>query len=358
MAPQVQSRNCRRILAPHDQHVVVVVRMWFAIVMEDFGQIFAGDIHQIGPIVISDGDDDLAARIVKDAAQAVARRDVEIIVRAHHSFNPLILPQIELVVLGHLAVVLERFQPVGLGIRSGERYVADFQQLRRSEKNHVGRIIKDGIDHAAFIDANNFESGALCFDRTRKAGGAGADNNHIRMHVAAALKLRLGQRVWNVLGGRQSQNLETFRRASGEEILARSNPRLSRARYTGLIMNAGVHEIHGTRLCEYPEAGPLLSTERDATDAIAAAREHGADMLAIPSKRLSDEFFQLKTGVAGNFIQKFVTYGVRLVIVGDISRQIETSSALRDFVYEANRGKHVWFLEDRTELEKKLSLSS
>lgn len=122
-------------------------------------------------------------------------------------------------------------------------------------------------------------------------------------------------------------------------------------------MSTEFYEIHGVRVYEYPEDGPLLSNERHATDAIAAAREHQASLLVLPTERLSNDFFQLKTGVAGTVIQKFVTYGVRLAIVGDISKHLEASNSLRDFVYEANRGRHLWFLANHSELEKKLASS-
>ncbi len=42
------------------------------------------------------------------------------------------------------------------------------------------------------------------------------------------------------------------------------------------------------------------------------------------------------------------------MIVGDISRHLAESSALRAFVNEANRGKEVWFLATREELEERL----
>jgi hypothetical protein len=43
-----------------------------------------------------------------------------------------------------------------------------------------------------------------------------------------------------------------------------------------------------------------------------------------------------------------------VAIVGDISTHLEASSALRDFVFESNRGEHVWFVTDLAELEKRL----
>jgi hypothetical protein len=59
-------------------------------------------------------------------------------------------------------------------------------------------------------------------------------------------------------------------------------------------------------------------------------------LIVIPAARFTDEFFRLRTGVAGEILQKFATYQVRVAILGDISRQVRESSALRDFVYESN----------------------
>ena len=79
-------------------------------------------------------------------------------------------------------------------------------------------------------------------------------------------------------------------------------------------------------------------------DAIGAASEYRAEIIAIPTERLDDDFFRLRTGVAGQVIQKFVTYRLRLVILGDISKNVQERSAFRDFVYECNSGSHIWFV--------------
>jgi hypothetical protein len=100
--------------------------------------------------------------------------------------------------------------------------------------------------------------------------------------------------------------------------------------------------------------GPKLGTERDALDLVGAALEQGATLIVIPADRLDDAFFQLRTRVAGNFMQKLVNYRLRLAIVGDISHHLAESAALRDFVSESNRGNQIWFVADIPELEAKL----
>lgn len=105
-------------------------------------------------------------------------------------------------------------------------------------------------------------------------------------------------------------------------------------------------------MCE--PKGPKLRHDRDAVDLIGEALRQGAELVLIPTSRLDPDFFELRTGVAGAIVQKFVIYRRRLVIVGDISELVAESVSLRDFVREANRGKDIWFVADQDELEQRL----
>lgn len=102
--------------------------------------------------------------------------------------------------------------------------------------------------------------------------------------------------------------------------------------------------------------GEKLKSERDALDLIGEAMQQGVEWVLVPVERLEDDFFQLKTGLAGHIIQKFVTYRRHLVILGDISRYVAQSRSLKAFVYETNRGTQVWFLTDLQELDGRLKL--
>jgi hypothetical protein len=85
------------------------------------------------------------------------------------------------------------------------------------------------------------------------------------------------------------------------------------------------------------------------------ALSYRAELVLVPVERLTEDFFQLKTGLAGQIMQKFVSYRLRLVILGDISEYVAQSRALRDFVYETNRHDQVWFLPNLQELSERLS---
>ncbi len=114
------------------------------------------------------------------------------------------------------------------------------------------------------------------------------------------------------------------------------------------------YDLHGLCVFECAAEGALIRNDRDAANLINTAWEHHARLIVLPVERLGDDFFRLRTCIAGEVIQKFVTYELRVAIVGDISRYVDESSALRDFVYESNRGDQVWFVPSREELEKRL----
>ncbi len=70
----------------------------------------------------------------------------------------------------------------------------------------------------------------------------------------------------------------------------------------------------------------------------------------IPKEALPEAFFDLKTGFAGEVLQKLVNYGLKAAIIGDFS--VYQSKSLKDFIYESNKGKHVKFLASIDEVAK------
>ncbi|MEU0970284.1 DUF4180 domain-containing protein [Streptomyces sp. NPDC005917] len=112
--------------------------------------------------------------------------------------------------------------------------------------------------------------------------------------------------------------------------------------------------LHTTRVLRCAADGPALDGESAALDLVGDAFGQDAELVAVPAERVGAEFFRLRSGVAGAVAQKFANYRLRLAVVGDISRHLAGSSALRDFVYEANRGRQLWFVSDDRELEDRL----
>lgn len=115
-----------------------------------------------------------------------------------------------------------------------------------------------------------------------------------------------------------------------------------------------ISSIAGLTIATLPDSGPLLASEQDAVDVMGELYGSGADVVALPVSRLGPGFWQLDTRVAGHFIQKFITYGVRVAFLGKLSAELAASAALRDYVRECNRGGQVSFAADAAELERRL----
>jgi hypothetical protein len=114
-------------------------------------------------------------------------------------------------------------------------------------------------------------------------------------------------------------------------------------------------EQHGdTSVLVRGSDGAAVATVQDALDLIGATYQ-GAEVVAVAADRFDDRFFDLESGFAGEVMQKFVNYRVQLVIVGDISRHLEASRALRALVHESNQGRHVWFVADLADLDTRLA---
>jgi hypothetical protein len=114
----------------------------------------------------------------------------------------------------------------------------------------------------------------------------------------------------------------------------------------------------GMNVYELDPSGPVIVDGQSVVDIIGETWDQHADLLVVPVERLAPEFFRLSTGLAGDVLQKFVNYGYRVAIVGEIDAYLSASSALRDFVRESNSGRHVWFLPDRAALDARLTSTS
>ena len=112
--------------------------------------------------------------------------------------------------------------------------------------------------------------------------------------------------------------------------------------------------IEGRNVFFCPAEGALLHGTQAAVDLIGQARSCGAEMVVVPAERLDPEFFQLWTGMAGEFLQKFVTYQLPIAIVGDITAHVAESKALRDFIRESNMHDAIWYRGSIEELKLRL----
>ncbi|MEB2777713.1 DUF4180 domain-containing protein [Algoriphagus sp. D3-2-R+10] len=118
-------------------------------------------------------------------------------------------------------------------------------------------------------------------------------------------------------------------------------------------MNITTHTIDDTEIAEVTSEDIIINKAEDGVDLLGNIYYQGFDRIVINEKNITSDFFELKTGIAGEILQKFSTYRVRLAIVGDFSKY--KSKSLNDFIYESNKGRHINFVDSTAAALKILS---
>ncbi len=117
--------------------------------------------------------------MVQHASEPIRCVDGEVAVSSIDPLDVLVLPDVQIVVLGHLAVVFQRLVAIGLLVRAGEGHVADLKQLRRGEKRHVRGVVEEGVAEAALVDQKRCKACTLRLDRAGQPGRACPDYQQI-----------------------------------------------------------------------------------------------------------------------------------------------------------------------------------
>jgi hypothetical protein len=112
-------------------------------------------------------------------------------------------------------------------------------------------------------------------------------------------------------------------------------------------------EVNGIRLAELVSDEIIIIEPQDALDVMAEAGYMGSDKLIFHEKNIGSDFFDLKSRLAGEILQKFSNYRVQLAIVADLTKY--TSKSLRDFMRESNMLGRVFFVPSREEAITKLA---
>lgn len=98
----------------------------------------------------------------------------------------------------------------------------------------------------------------------------------------------------------------------------------------------------------------ILTDVQSALDLIGTIGfEYRVNRVVIDKNNITEDFFTLRNQLAGDILQKFSTYQVKIAIVGDFS--MYTSEALLAFIRESNQGSDVFFLTSKDEALRKLS---
>lgn len=119
-------------------------------------------------------------------------------------------------------------------------------------------------------------------------------------------------------------------------------------------MNIRTIDRNGLKLAVVDSSEKLIFDAQSALDFMMTVRyETGSDHIAIYKEAVAEDFFVLSSRLAGEVLQKFINYHIKFAIIGDFSKY--ASEPLKDFMYESNRGKDIFFVSSEDEALRKLS---
>ncbi len=95
---------------------------------------------------------------------------------------------------------------------------------------------------------------------------------------------------------------------------------------------------------------PKLAAGDDALDLIVACGQNNTNKLMLQAENFTPDFFRLRTGVAGDILQKFSTYRIQVAAV--LSPELVNQGRFREMVLEANRGNQFRVFYNRESAEQ------
>ena len=107
-------------------------------------------------------------------------------------------------------------------------------------------------------------------------------------------------------------------------------------------MELRIHEVNDTKIAELVSDDLLIKTTQDALDLMVDVYYQDMGRMILHEKNVTPEFFDLQNGIAGDILQKFSNYRMRLAIVGTIEDY--TKKSVTDFIFESNKLRQINFV--------------
>jgi hypothetical protein len=117
-------------------------------------------------------------------------------------------------------------------------------------------------------------------------------------------------------------------------------------------MDLEIIDPEGAKIALLKSPGLVISETQDALDLLGEASYLGSHKIILRENQVTPKFFDLKTGIAGDILQKFSTYNVRLAIIGDFLKY--PGKSLKDFIRESNKYGRINFVSTLEEAKLKL----
>ncbi|SDL58551.1 protein of unknown function [Pedobacter sp. ok626] len=118
-------------------------------------------------------------------------------------------------------------------------------------------------------------------------------------------------------------------------------------------MKIEVHQNEDVKIAEVISDSVIVTNAEEGLQLMVDLYYQDFDKIIIHEPNITSDFFDLKTGIAGEILQKFSNYRVQLAIVGDFSKY--PGQSIKDFIFESNKGRQVNFLGSVKEAVERLS---
>ncbi|MBQ8210032.1 MAG: DUF4180 domain-containing protein [Clostridia bacterium] len=119
-------------------------------------------------------------------------------------------------------------------------------------------------------------------------------------------------------------------------------------------MNIDKIDIKGKTVAVITGDEKIITDVQSALDLLMTVKyDAGTKLIAVDKQVITEDFFILGTGLAGEILQKFINYQAKFAVYGDFSKY--TSKPLKDFIYESNKGRDIFFAASVTDAAEKLA---
>lgn len=104
------------------------------------------------------------------------------------------------------------------------------------------------------------------------------------------------------------------------------------------------------RYIEFLVNGKRIENEQDALDIVALCGEYGVDRILLHGEHFTEDFFNLKTRLAGDILLKFTNYYIKVAAI--ISPELVNQGRFQEFAIETNRGRDFRIFNDQKKAEE------
>ncbi len=117
-------------------------------------------------------------------------------------------------------------------------------------------------------------------------------------------------------------------------------------------MDVVIHNLNENKIAEIVTEKKIIDNLQDALDLIADISYQEINKIILKEHNFTPDFFNLKTRLAGEILQKCVNYNIKIAIVGNFEKY--ESKSLRAFITESNKGNQFFFVSDVSKAKETL----